>query len=334
MKNLKKLFVIIVLVQALLISSCKKKELPFTEFHNLEYGSFPRLVNPVEGVFDFDNFENPDSSFIKFEVEFYDEMQGKMVESYSWNISYGNQNSVTIATKDKTDFVINENGLPSTSFQFTLVEIFDALDLTINDIHPNKDFLMTATLKRTDGKVFTIENTDTEIVNQSTFQGFFQYKPESINLPFFSGLEGSFNAHTETNFFFPFYNCQEIWEGNIRWEAEHSASDLIGYYNIYSTDPILQEEFLDFSMGGYYACYGTTSQDNLPNGNLKIKHESNILSYAGSSQWGEIYSFTNVEVDGITLTLNWQNNYGETATVNLTRTDGKNWPTNLTCNGC
>lgn len=87
MKNFKDLFFVIVIAQALLFFSCQEKERTFTEFDNLEKGSFPRLINPVNGVFNYDNFDNPDSSFVEFEVEFYDEANGGMVESYSWEIS-------------------------------------------------------------------------------------------------------------------------------------------------------------------------------------------------------------------------------------------------------
>jgi hypothetical protein len=330
MKNLKNLFFVIVLLS---IYSCQEKEQAFTEFDDMEKGSFPRLTNPVNGIFDFDNFDNPDISFIEFEVEFYDENSGNMVESYSWDISYDDQTPVTIATKNKFDFVINENGLPSIFFRITSAEVFEALNLTINDFLSGKDFLMSATLKRTDGKIFTIENTDSDIIGSPTFQGFFQYKPEIINFPCFTNLQGTFNTYTQAVYSPPF-GCQEVWEGQVRWEEEHNPTDLIRYYKIYSTESTTQSEFEDISMGAYYACYDPTSQNNLPNGDLKIKNECSILSFVGASQWGEIYSFTKVEADASTLKLKWVNNYGEAALVDLTRTDGKVWPEHLTCDGC
>ena len=328
MKNLKLLFFVIVLLS---IFSCQEKEQAFPDFDKLEKGSFPRLINPVEGVFDYDNFDNPDSSFIEFEVEFYDEAQGGMVESYSWDISYGDITPVTISTKTKTDFVTNEDGLPSVSFKFTFVEIFDALNLSINDIFPDQEFLMSATLKRTDGKVFTFSNTGSNIIGQPTFQGFFQYKPELINMPCFSKLQGSFNVLTRADNPDIIGGCVQTWEGTVRWEEENNANDFIGFYKSFTYWASGNSEIEDGSMGMYIACY---SQNSSPSGDLRIKHECNILSFVGTSQWGEIYEFTKVEPDGATLKLRWQNDYGEAAFVDLTRIDGKAWPEDLTCDGC
>ncbi|MFK7772752.1 MAG: hypothetical protein AB8F94_11455 [Saprospiraceae bacterium] len=334
MKNFKNLFFVIVLFS---FFSCQEKERTFTEFNNLGKGSFPRLINPVIGVFNYDEFENSDSSFVEFVVEFYDEANGGMVESYGWDISYGDLEPVTIATKNKSDFVINQDGLPSVSFRFTYLEIFEALNLTINDIFPDKEFLMTATLKRADGKIFTTENTGSNIIGQPTFQGFFQYKPEIVNLPCFSLLEGSFNAKSISDSFDPLGLCNgNPWEGNVRWEAEeHTPNNFIGFYTLYSTHPTTQVESIDASIGGYYSCYSVDiPSSNLPLGDLRIKHECNILSFVGSSQWGEFYEFTKVEPNGATLKLRWQNNYGEAALVDLTRTDGEIWSEDLTCDGC
>ena len=333
MKNLKLLFFVIVLAQALSFFSCQEKNQAFPEFDELEKGSFPRLISPVQGVFDYDNFNNPDISFLEFEVEFYDETNGNMVESYSWDISYGDLAPVTIATKNKSDFVINEDGLPSVSIRVAFVEIFDALNLSINDIFPGKEFLMSATLKRTDGKVFTFTNTGSNIIGQPTFQGFFQYKPEMINLPCFSILQGTFNAFTRADMGGIIGGCVQTWEGTVRWEEEHDANDFIGFYKSFTYWPTASSEIEDASMGMFIACFSGSNNPS-PLGDLRIKNECEILSFVGTSQWGEIYEFTMVEPDGATLKLRWHNDYGEAAFVDLTRTDGKAWPEDLTCDGC
>lgn len=223
--------------------------------------------------------------------------------------------------------------MPSAFFRFSFAEVFDALDLTINDIFPGKEFLMSATLKRTDGKIFTSENTGSNVIGQPTFQGFFQHKPEMINMPCFSNLQGTFTAHTQADDPSPF-GCLQVWEGNVRWEEEHSPNDLIGYYKVYSIQTQNNNiELEDMSMGMYLICYPSQNQQT-PLGDLRIKNECNVLSFVGASQWGEIYSFTKVESNGTTLNLRWQNDYGEAAFVDLTRTDGQAWPEDLTCDGC
>jgi hypothetical protein len=52
----------------------------------------------------------------------------------------------------------------------------------------------------------------------------------------------------------------------------------------------------------------------------------NKLSFTGASQWGEVFSISNVSVTDGVLSFNWTNDYGEGAHVALTRTDGEVWP--------
>ncbi len=83
----------------------------------------------------------------------------------------------------------------------------------------------------------------------------------------------------------------------------------------------------DMSFGAYEVCYGPGSA--LPEGTLEIQDICNKLSYIGVSQWGEVYQFNSMTVDGSTLTFDWENDYGEAGKTTLTRQDGRDWP-NLT----
>ena len=330
MKNI--FFPILSLFLLLIISSCDTNEPALSD---LEKFSLPKLINEVQGFLDYDNI---DSSFIKFEVEFHDEVQGNMVKSYSWEVSSGNFGPIKIGEKIQSDFSINSNGYPYTSFQFTFTQILTALGMTKDDIIPDTNFELTATLKRTDGKIFTIDNTADIVLGQPPFQGFFQYKPKLLNFPKYSSINGNFDL--KVVWLDPpgmaWDNCAgKEWEGKITWEALHDPTDFIGMYKTFTTDPIENIALEDLSMGLYRACYVIDSTGtNLPNGDLKIVDNGGILSYEGSSQWGEVWKFVEVSPNGNLLKLEITNDYGERGTITITRNDGEIWPANLTCAGC
>ncbi len=100
--------------------------------------------------------------------------------------------------------------------------------------------------------------------------------------------------------------CDNNWEGQIR--IEESNGEIL-FYTQYDD----QNEFLDMSMGMYYACYGSNSQDLMPNGNLHLARtdDCSSLMYQGSNQWGELHTLNRFEVKNDTLFLEAINDYGE-----------------------
>ena len=109
------------------------------------------------------------------------------------------------------------------------------------------------------------------------------------------------------------------WEGNVYFES--SAS---GVYTILTDNPTGDDKWNDPSMGAYYACYGTADAGSLPGGDLLVNELCNTISISGASQWGEIWSFDKVEVNGNELTLTITNDYGEGGITVLTNPNG--WP--------
>ena len=49
------------------------------------------------------------------------------------------------------------------------------------------------------------------------------------------------------------------------------------------------------------------------------------LGFSGSSQWGEVFSISDVLMDSTQLYFQWTNDYGEGAAVELIRQDGQLW---------
>lgn len=339
------LYTLALCLGVLTIFSCKEKDRAFPEYgdDDVKTGAYPRLVEGIFGDLDYENPNNPDSSSLSFIVEFYDQNQGKDVASYSWSAKYGDNFGPTVVkTYTTSDFTNNADGLPQLSATITFDEIFNALGMTINDFDLTVDFLLDATLTMNDGRTFSFSNTGTNVVGQPTFQGLFRYVPAVTKKPCNSILEGDFTAETKaTNQMagIGWDDCDGAsWSGSVRFEAEHDAATFdAGSYVAYSINDN-GVELEDGSMGVFYTCYtGTLTDDTgaaMPLGDLRITESCGKLGFFGASQWGEVYSFVSVEVDGATLTLGWTNDYGEGGVAELTRTDGNAWQPDLFCEGC
>ena len=316
---------------AFTLFTCKEKAL--TE------NAYARLISAgVAGDLDYENPNNHDSSFLTFTVEFYDGNEGADVVEYSWAVKYGdNFGPVIFKTYTKSDFIKNTNGLPELTVTLTFEEIFNALNMTINDFELTTDFQLDATLTTSNGKKFTFVS-GANVVCQSPSQGFFRYIPSVTKKPCQSKLAGTYHAKVITNIdVLPWGNpCVVEWEGVIRLEAEHNPISFdSGSYIIYSIDPDLAVELEDASMGVYYGCYTINAdRSNLPLGDIRLTESCGRLEYTGTSQWGEIWSIVNVEVNGATLILGIVSDYGEGGEIKLIHTDGAVWQTNLFCEGC
>ena len=121
-------------------------------------------------------------------------------------------------------------------------------------------------------------------------------------------------------------DCEgETYEGSIEFESIDGER-----YNIYS-DNLFGSQLNDLSFGSYFACYGTTTQGGMPNGDASNPtlyfnvDESGEFSFVGSSQWDEIFSISDIVLDGAQFNFNWVNDYGEGASVQLERQDGQSW---------
>jgi hypothetical protein len=114
--------------------------------------------------------------------------------------------------------------------------------------------------------------------------------------------------------------CSNVWEGQVEFIEGDG-----GVYDVFAYDAAHEKGVVeaDMSMGAYWACYSPTTA--LPLGDLKIVDFCNTLSYTGTSQWGEVYTFSKVESSGSSLTIEWSNSYGEAGSTVLTTTDGSDF---------
>lgn len=321
----------------ILFTACEEKERAFPEFGDTETGAIARLVSGIDGEFD---FEDVDNSTLSFTVEFYDVNQGADVASYSWEVNYAGMGPAAIKSVDASSFTKNADGLPEVSMTITFREVLDALGIDQAGIVPGQAFDLQATITMNDGRRFTSANTASALQGQPLFQSLMAIRQGVINVPCYSILEGEFEAtatavNTEAGIGWD--DCAGAqWMGMVRFTAEHDPTEFgTGVYFIESFNDN-GDWVHDNSMGGFYTCYtgSLTDPTALPNdvtddGMLRLNEDCGSLFWTGASQWGEIYTIVSVTVSGADLTIEWDNDYGESASVKLTRTDGTEWPEDL-----
>lgn len=83
----------------------------------------------------------------------------------------------------------------------------------------------------------------------------------------------------------------------------------------------------DASFGGWLGLYGPQANpvNNTANG-VKLNDSCGRISYSGADQYGEIFTFTNLVINGSEMSFHWANDYGEYGDTKLLRTDGTSWP--------
>jgi hypothetical protein len=286
--------------------SCAEKDRTFPEFAEIEHGAFARLLGKVTGPYlgDF-NLTDVDGSFVEYEVEFYDDTQGKGVQEYSWVATHsksGQKAEVVKVTSDK--FVVNANGLPGTKIKLTMNEILAKLGLTKEAVGPGERFTFAGTIVH-NGKAITQANSSASL-ELPAFANLLRF---NVNLVCPSDLGGKYAYKTKGW-------CGTEVEGEVNMKEETKNGEYQWFLNG-ATDP-------DFSLGAYGACYSATA--TLPGGDLRLVDVCNTLSYIGKSRWGETYFFNTVTVDGADLILDWKNDYDpEAGVTTFTRTTGS-WP--------
>lgn len=326
-----KYFNLICCFSLLFLVSCEKDRV-FIEYDDLQKGAYARLIDGVNGEFDFLDIDN---SGVDFTVEFYDENNGNNVESYAWTVNYLGSGPIPLASYDKSQFTPSPDGLPSVSIGFTFTQVLNALGITSNDLVGGTFFDLQATITKTDGSKFTVSNTGSNVVSSSPFGALFSIRGSLVNVPCKSDLNGTYDATatvTNQEAGIGWDGCDgNTWSGTVIFEGSHDPTVFgTGIYTMFTINGN-GDKVEDASMGVYYGCYtgSLTDPTTLPLGDVRLNVDCGAMFFTGSSQWGEAYTVESVTVDGEILLLAWTNDYGEGGSVRMTRTDGTNWPTDL-----
>jgi len=334
------------IVASAMFFSCADEPLPFETYDELGKGGLARLLSTDGGTF---IFTDPDNSSFDFEVEFYDENNGNDIAAHEWTVRH--RNNVTgdisepavLERKEASSFSPNSvSGLPSTSYSFSLNEALAALGLTIGDVNGGDDMIFDGFVIMNDGRRFGPDNTGTAIAGGAGFDGIYRFVKPLLCPSFLDNIDESSedplvdDVHEFTTTLAGGTPCSGAAGSSVSGTMRfHKVSD--GEYAIYTRPNGGEVEFLDAAFGIYFECWGydptdPSAQGSMPQSSLDdeaaltIVDACEILSWKGTSQWSEVYTFNSVTVNGNELTLDWANDYGEAAVTVIRRTGGADWP--------
>lgn len=200
-----------------------------------------------------------------------------------------------------------------TTFPYTLninkQKIYDAFTQlnTSDDFKTGDQLTISAELTLKDGTVLKLVNDDgsnnfsSNIATSSTYKVF-----QAFNVSCPSDLGGTYEF-TTTNVKAPTgESAAGPLIGTVTFEDQGG-----GVYNI-----------SDASFGGWAGLYGPGNTAI----NVQLKDVCNKISYLGVDQFDEVFTFSNLVVNGNKISFHWENDYGEFGDTTLRRTDGSNWP--------
>ena len=202
------------------------------------------------------------------------------------------------------------------TFTLTMVEALAATGLTADDVDLNETFTIVHWLNGNaqGGAEVTISLFSSLVVYKSALAGPMTGK---ATVTAQGGAAATWDGA-----------AGNVWEGPVTFVRQQMNAEDDGEYVIVTMNGAA-DPLEDMSFGAFYAGYGTDSQAGMPSGDLRLIDVDNKLSITGVSQWDEVYSITDVVVNGALLTFAWTNDYGEGALIELTRTDGEDWPAGL-----
>jgi hypothetical protein len=291
----------------MLFTACEEEPRAFPEFgdDNVQTGAFPRLIDGVNGIFDFFDIEN---SSINFTVEFYDVNEGRDVTDYNWRATYlpASEGSapvgpVSILQIPSSSFGTSDFGLPSATINFDFSDVLDQLGIAASDVEPASTIRFESTLILNDGREFTRFNTGPNVLAGGSFQALF-ILDQSIVCP--SDIGGTFAYTNVISTTWPDGCEPRTVTGEVTFTENAEGSYTVS----------------DFSFGGYIACYGSGD----PGGTLRFQDACNLISATGADSFGDGYTLTDLVIDGTEMTFTWTSDYGETGRVTIVNPAG--WP--------
>jgi hypothetical protein len=286
----------------LVLFSCADSELgPVLTFETAGKGAYVKLLQ--EGDRDINLFDIEGSSYT-YSVEFVDIDMGNTIAEYKLDMIFEDKNpsngdnskpAQLLRSFSASEFTSTDRGFKGVSnITIKATDLIAKVGVNAADLLPGDNFKIIGTIVTNDGDVFGAKNSSAAI-NGTAFAGHFDF---ILRATCPTTIGGTYT-----------YETVATWCGEGPGTGEVTLTLTSSGYDID-----------DFSLGAYDVCYGAGSAK--PLGTLRLVDVCNKISVAGASQWGEIYTFHSLTVDGASFTLEWTNDYGEGGTSKLTRKDG------------
>jgi hypothetical protein len=292
---------VIVLVLGLVVS-CTDFE-PAIPYKNLKHGAYMRTVSIAPpGTYNYFDLSN---STFTITVEYVDAQNGALLDSYD---IYGlvKRGTTVIFTErfiksiPKTAFSPDpESGRPRATFSISYNEAKAVLGFDDSDIEGGDIFEYRAELKLTDGRVYSVHNTGSDIKGGAYFRSPFLYRVNVV-CPVVINLAGTWST---------------IASGDFGDGSGGSSGTYTGLTAVVTIEELSEGVYRINDMSfGLYPQVGYSE----PPGRIQDVCGT-LLDMGDTDQYGDPFTITGVIVDNNTFTLNWRNTWGDTGTVTATR---------------
>lgn len=291
----------------LMLFSCVDEELgPIITFDKAAKGAYVKLLQESDSR-DINLFDIPGSSYT-YSVEFRDAEGGTLVTEYRLDATFKDANPNkggddskgpdVFRTFSSSEFEDTPDGFKGLSnITITANDLISWAGLTADELGPGDQFVIDGTISTTNGSVHNFDNSSAA-VNGSAFGGHFRFNL-TASCP--TELAGTYDVVVQDTW------CGDVPLPNAQVTLTLTAS---GY------------DIDDFSLGAYDNCYGEGSTK--PGGSLRMVDVCNGITITGASRWDEVYTWSDLTVDGNNLTITWTNDYGEGGTSTIINPNG--WP--------
>jgi hypothetical protein len=290
--------------------------LPIDQFNTGGAGGvFMRQLEVLSGIF---NDETRPTANFAIRVEAVDGKQGSSIENIDVLAEFIDRTEAN-GTNNRTERLVKTipfagnfeidatSQLPRGVISVTLTEVRNALQLTDAQLDRTDQFIIRHAVRLKDGRVFSSNNTSQAMLTGGFYQSPFR-NIVSLSCP--STIEGELDYRTTVTALGPggsLSSCAPAVTGTI------TLSGRDGQYRL-----------SDASFGMYACAYS----DNPATG-VTLNDVCRLLFFTGADQYDIIYEITAATVNGTRLTLNISNDYGDVYSVELTRKDGRNWPSDI-----
>lgn len=159
-----------------------------------------------------------ENSTVQLDQELYSESAGKDIDRVEWYFRYRVNDSISESVLDQVissdNFVLQENGLLTYSFEFEATSVLIKLGLELLSLDGAGSFLIDAHIIMDDGTMYRSSTSDNDLQGHNGFDGLFRLVVPVI---YDYTLAGEYLAHTVSvdNGTSIVYCTGEIWDGKL-----------------------------------------------------------------------------------------------------------------------
>jgi len=322
MKKTIKIYLSSVFMMALLFSCQESDNIIDGVLDDFTTGAVLRTVQVINS----DMPLGDDSTSFTIEIEEQDNQEGALLSEVDVYLGFRDNtdddvdtdvSEVFVETLTTADFAPGPFGLPRTILSYSIVDMRSMLSLSEDIPQGGDQYIFRLELKLTDGRIFSDYNAG-GIITGGFFASPFLYSA-NVTCPFTTSLAETFT-----------YTSYDMGPGDGSGGQQETGlgpySSTITWTEEYDDDDELIEGLYgtpDFSFGMFEDVWG---DDPATNGSAMIKWFCSDLLPEGADQYSDAYTYVITGVSGPTMTIMWNNTWGDIGTVDLTREGNANWP--------